>query len=71
MESSGYTCYYHEKNIIENTVKQWGWNKTSNFFKLGFFPCKAKQPLWGKKLQEKEVQTDESIQEICLERTFS
>ena len=27
-------------------------------FKLGFTPCKAKQPLQGMELQEKEVQKD-------------
>ena len=26
------------------------------FFKLGFTPCKAEQPLWGMELQEKEAQ---------------
>ena len=26
------------------------------FFKLGFTPCKAEQPLRGMKLQEKEAQ---------------
>ena len=38
---------------------------------LGFIPCKAEQPLRGMELQEKEAQKDYSIQEICLERTFS
>ena len=28
------------------------------FFKLGFTPCKAEQPLQGVKLQEKETQKD-------------
>ena len=28
------------------------------FFKLGFTPCKAEQPLQGMELQEKEVQKD-------------
>ena len=28
------------------------------FFKLGFTPCKAEQPLWGMELQEKEAQKD-------------
>ena len=41
------------------------------FFWLGFTPHKAEQPLRGMKLQEKEAQKDESIQEICLERTYS
>ena len=41
------------------------------FLKLGFTPCKAEQPLQGMKLKEKEVQKDYSIQEICLERTYS
>ena len=40
-------------------------------FWLGFTPCKAEQPLRGMELQEKETQKDFSIQEICLERTYS
>ena len=28
------------------------------FFKLGFTPCKAEQPLQGMELQEKEAQKD-------------
>ena len=44
---------------------------TLSFFKLGFTPCKAEQPLRGMELQEKETQKDYSIQEICLERTYS
>ena len=28
------------------------------FFKLGFTPCKAEQPLWGVELKEKEAQKD-------------
>ena len=28
------------------------------FFKLGFTPCKAEQPLQGMELQEKEIQKD-------------
>ena len=28
------------------------------FFKLGFTPCKAEQPLQGMELQEKETQKD-------------
>ena len=40
-------------------------------FLLGFTPCKAKQPLQGMELQEKEAQKDESIQEISLEKTYS
>ena len=31
------------------------------FFKLGFTPCKAEQPLEGIDLQEKEAQKDLSI----------
>ena len=42
-----------------------------SFFLLGFTPCKAEQPLRGMELQEKEAQKDYSIQEICLERTYS
>ena len=43
----------------------------SLIFKLGFTPCKAEQPLRDMELQEKEAQNDYSIQEICLERTYS
>ena len=42
------------------------------FLKLRFTPCKAVQPLRGIELQKKEAQEkDYSIQEICLERTYS
>ena len=41
------------------------------FFKLGFNPCKAEQPLQGMELWEKEAQKAYSIQEVCLERTYS
>ena len=47
---------------IANLVK-------SVLFYLGFTPCKAEQPLQGMELQETEAQKQESIQEICLERT--
>ena len=43
----------------------------ANFFKLGFTPSKTEQPLWGMDLQEKEAQKDYSMQEICLESTYS
>ena len=42
-----------------------------DFFKLGWTPCKAEQPLQGMESQEKEDQKDENTQEICLERTYS
>ena len=35
----------------------------SDFFQLGFTPCKAEQPLQCMELKEKEVQK-------CLERTY-
>ena len=38
---------------------------------MGSTPCKAEDPLRGTELQEKEVQKGSSIQEICLERTYS
>ena len=38
---------------------------------MGFTSCKAEQSLRGMELQEKEAQKDYSIQEICLERTYS
>ena len=40
------------------------------FFKLGFTPCKAEQPLRGMQLQEKKKhKKDYRLQKICLERT--
>ena len=33
-------------------------NISSLFFKLGFTPCKAEQPIWGMELQQKEAQKD-------------
>ena len=39
------------------------------FFKLGFTPCKAEQPLRGMELQEKKHKKDYRIQKICLQRT--
>ena len=39
-------------------------------FKLGFTPCKAKQPLRGMELQEKKHKKDYRIQKICLETTY-
>ena len=41
------------------------------FFKLGFTPCKAEQPLRGMELQEKKHKKNYRIQKICLERTYS
>ena len=41
------------------------------FFKLGFTPCKAEQPLRGMELQEKKHKKDYRIQKICLERKMS
>ena len=38
---------------------------------IGFTPCKAEQLLWGMELQQKEAPKDYSIQEICLDRTYS
>ena len=38
--------------------------------KMGFTPCKAKQPLCGIELQQKEAQKHYSIQEICLKSTY-
>ena len=57
----------------------WNFNLGSGstvFFKMGFTPCKAEQPLQGMELpereeaQEKEAQKAYSIQEIFLERTY-
>ena len=43
----------------------------TQFFLLGFTPCKAKQPLRGMQLQERKQKKDYRIQKICLERTYS
>ena len=37
------------------------------FFKLGFTPCKAEQPLQGIELQEKKFKKDCRVQKIYLE----
>ena len=42
-----------------------------SFFQLGFTPCTAQQPMQGMELQEKEAEKDNSIHEICLERTYN
>ena len=41
------------------------------FCLFGFTPFKVEQPLRGMELQEKKARKDYSIQEICLERTYS
>ena len=44
-----------------STVFTYGYkscNSRDFFFKLGFTPCKAEQPLQGMELQEKEAQKD-------------
>ena len=41
------------------------------FFKLGFTPYTAEQPLQGMELKEKKQKKDYRIQKICLERTYS
>ena len=48
-------------------------NELLFFLNWGFTPCKTDNPLWGLELQEKQAQKekDYSIQEICLERTYS
>ena len=53
------------KNITHNLFYYY------HFFKLGFTPCKAEQPLQGMKLHEKEAQEDYSIQDISLGKTYS
>ena len=47
------------------------WWKISIFFNWDSLHTRLKQPLQGIELQEKETQKDQSIQEICLERTYS
>ena len=41
------------------------------FFLMWFTPCKAEQPLRSMELQKNEAQKDYSIEDICLERTYS
>ena len=41
------------------------------FLKLGFTPCKTKQPLRGMELQERKHKKDCRIQKICLKKTYS
>ena len=57
--------------IIFSKIIRW---EVGNLFfkkKMGFIPCKAKQPLCGIELQQKEAQKHYSIQEICLKSTYS
>ena len=42
-----------------------------NLSAMGFTPCKVEQPRRGTELQENEVQKNQSIQKICLEKTYS
>ena len=55
--------YYSETNPLICSANQWTF-----FFKLGFIPCKAKQPQRGMELQERKHKEDYRIQKICLER---
>ena len=41
------------------------------FFKFGFTPCKAEQPLRGMQLEEKKHKKDYRKQKICFKRTCS
>ena len=59
-----YYFKYYGQNIFPRTT-------VSHFIAfLVFTPCKAEHPLRGIALQEKRS-TDQSTQEICLERTYS
>ena len=82
MTNTSSSTYFHMKIFVP--VKQkWfflhsSWTQTilagksiRFVFKLGFTPCKAEQRLRGMELQEKKTEKDCSIQEICLERTYS
>ena len=59
------------KKTWKPRIKAQNKSKDMVFFQLGFTPCKAEQPLQGMELQEKEAQKNYSIQETCLERTYS
>ena len=41
------------------------------FLKLGFTPCKTKQPRWGMELQERKRKKDYRMQKTSLEKTYS
>ena len=63
--------YLEKPNLHVHSLYNKGFSFFIYFLKLEFTPCKAEQPLRGMELQEKEAQKDYSIQEICLERTYS
>ena len=60
-------------NMVKIVIMNFHYPEASFFYIyiLGYTPCKSEQPLRGMELQEKEAQKDYSIQEICLERTYS
>ena len=59
---------FHKKEVLKNFAKFAGNTCTGDFlkkslffFKLGFIPCKAEQPLQGRELQEKKHKKDYRI----------
>ena len=69
MSNQNYWAFFLHQYCVQFVVDREKF--TVIVFKLGFTPCKAEQPLRGIELQEKKAQKDYSIQEICLERTYS
>ena len=60
-----------EESLFITTVHREKFVILGFFFKLGFIPCKAEQPLQGMGSQEKETQKDLNIQGISLKGTYS
>ena len=58
MDFKMFTCSYVAflKSIKENLEERRNFDGVTFFFKFGFTPCKAEQPLGGMALQEKEAQ---------------
>ena len=51
----GLTDFFPFIHCLDVPIKMFAFYLTIIFFKLGFTPCKAEQPLQGMKLQEKEA----------------
>ena len=64
-------------NCYEPLSQEWineryqAYQQWQTFLLIGIHSMQAEKPLQGMELQEKGAQKDCSIQEICLERTYS
>ena len=58
MKSQELGLSLHDKTEKELEMFVKSYTVQKPFFKLGFTPCKAEQPLQGMELQEKETQKD-------------